>query len=147
MVEHILCATYWWFLLLEGLQGCCDLGHFDTLLLPVSKYIFFQHSYGNCRTSRGHSVQFPHSASVLMWKICKMQFRNNNCCSWTSLKQQFASMPVWVRWLMRSQLEGQRCTISFYLQKREIDLDPFGKTLSLCNQMAIATGYSRAGFE
>lgn len=71
-----------------------DPGTFDPLSLPMSKHILFQHSHCKNSTSSGHSMQFLHSASVLMWKTYEIQFRNNACHSWIYLEQQFANMSM-----------------------------------------------------
>lgn len=75
-------SSWWNCLRINGIQT--PLIHFS-----LSKYILFQHSH--CKytssTSRSHSVQFLHSASMLMRKTCKIHFRNNDYISeflWTS---------------------------------------------------------------
>jgi hypothetical protein len=101
-----------------GIEGTGDVNGFD------------QHSWDNCGKSRGHNSQFLHSAGVMMWNIYKIQFRKNNSCVCTSLKQQFATMPVWERWFRRSWLEGNNKHFLLSTEgerERKIGLGPFGK--------------------
>ena len=58
---------------------------------------------------------------LYMWKIGKIQFRNNDCRSWISLEQEIARVAMSLAW-------GTKINILFYLCQKRIGLDTLGKS-------------------
>lgn len=105
--------------------------------LPTSKHIS-QHSCCKVQAAQAEATAYnvSYSASVLMWKTCKIHFRGNDHHFWISLEQQFASMLMSLAW---------RTKINIFLLPVEEGKRPgsLWEKLQPQNRMESATRYIR----